>query len=200
MLPKQIHAQENHNDCVKIFLLLVWLCLIPTWHLFWFHTQIVTCLVWKIFFSNQKEKLLKEECSREYSHGLWEVIKFLFLWAELANLIETRRVIYYFSTDCAVLGSSCFASEAYYSRTILCGWHRTKSKRARFVLFAGHLPCHLQTCTRGLIGITAVNRNFTQASILTEGGFKEQLRRVELFGKSDCEIATSVNVKLEWWN
>ena len=33
------------------------------------------------------------------------------------NLIETRKV-YYFSTDCAVLGSSCFASEAYHSRSV----------------------------------------------------------------------------------
>ena len=37
-----------------------------------------------------------------------------------------------------------------------------------------------------------------QASSLTEGGLKERLRPVELFEKSDCEIATSVNVKLEW--
>ena len=27
-------------------------------------------------YTNQKEKLAKEECSREYTHGLWEVVKF----------------------------------------------------------------------------------------------------------------------------
>ena len=61
-------------------------------------------------YTNQKEKLVKEECSREYVHGLWEVVNLNN--SELANLIETRTVIYYFFIDCAILGSSCFATEA----------------------------------------------------------------------------------------
>ena len=56
-------------------------------------------------YTNQKEKLVKEECSREYVHGLWE-------FQIIPNLIETRTVIYYFFIDCAILGSSCFATEA----------------------------------------------------------------------------------------
>ena len=53
------------------------------------------------------------------------------LWAELANSIKTRRI---YSTDSTAVGSSCFVSEAFHSRSVLCGWqYLQKSKRAHFV-------------------------------------------------------------------
>ena len=57
--------------------------------------------------------------------------------AELANLIETRRV-YYFSTDSTAVGSNCFDSEAYHLRSVLCGWeYWQKSKRTHFSRVGG---------------------------------------------------------------
>ena len=46
-------------------------------------------------YTNQKKKLVKEECSREYAHRLRGVVKFQtnnFTCCE-SNLIEPRRVI-----------------------------------------------------------------------------------------------------------
>ena len=76
------------------------------------------------YLCKSRAKTCRGECSHECAHGLWEVANFKTfhsLRAELANLIETRRV-YYFSTDSTTVGSKCFASEAYHSRSILCGW------------------------------------------------------------------------------
>ena len=70
--------------------------------------------------TNQTEKLVKEWCSHEYAHGLWEVFNFQIILHENLWTWPVHRV-YYFSTDCAVVGSISFASEAYHSRSVVCG-------------------------------------------------------------------------------
>ena len=71
-------------------------------------------------YTNQTEKLVKEWCSHEYARGLWEVINFQIILHENLWTWPVHRV-YYFSTDCAVVGSISFASEAYHSRSVVCG-------------------------------------------------------------------------------
>ena len=130
------------------------LCFIPTWRLFCFHTQVLTIPFWTVcsvfgvenIYANQKQKLVKENVLVNTPTGCEKShISNKFTRAELANLIETRRVNY-FSTDSTAIGSSCIASEAYHSRSVLCGWqYRQKSKRSRFVSTQIHviakIPC-----------------------------------------------------------
>ena len=87
--------------------------------------------------TNQKKKLVRKECSREYAHGLWEVVKFQITWFTRCkpNLQNWSRLaeFHYFSTDPTVLGSSCFASEAYHSR-----------KRSSRMAVRRHVSCCLR--------------------------------------------------------
>ena len=155
-------------------------------------------------YTHKKEKLVKENVLMNIAHALWEVANFKTfhsLWARLVNLIETRRV-YYFSTDSTAVGSSCFASEAYHSRSALSD----STDRNR----SGHISCQSESVLKRKCQICkCVTQDCCKWSTLhfhrqvawNRVGWKSDYDEWSwlLFEKSDCKITTSVNVKLAWW-
>ena len=81
-----------------------------------------SCLVWKISMRIKSRNLSRRIFSRPRAvrSRKFQNIS-LVANRTCANFIETRRV-YCFSTDSTVLGLKCFASEAYHSRSVICGW------------------------------------------------------------------------------
>ena len=86
-------------------------------------------------YTNKEEKLVKENVLMNMPTGCekLQISKHFTQFVSQTCELDRRRV-YYFSTDCTAVGSSCFASEANHSRSILYRWqNRQKSKQATFV-------------------------------------------------------------------